>query len=180
MSLLRKPTATRRYDRTAGALARPSADPGGDRRAEPCHPVEYVAPDFCLGPLIGQNPGVKAPADDALVAKHRGFNQTPAIMTRAALPAYASMLCNRREMFVALRRLSFHLERPLSVVECDRRVQVTLGNSIVDSLAIIRTICRHRRNVSIDLITGCGFLKAGKFACKRRRAWVFSRYHRTG
>jgi hypothetical protein len=30
-----------------------SADPGGDRHAETCHPVEHVAPDFCFGPLIG-------------------------------------------------------------------------------------------------------------------------------
>jgi hypothetical protein len=48
-----------------------SADPGGDRHAESCHPVEYVAPDLRLGPLIGQNPGVKSSADDGRVAKHR-------------------------------------------------------------------------------------------------------------
>ena len=30
-----------------------SADPGGDRHAEICHPVEHVASDFRLGPLIG-------------------------------------------------------------------------------------------------------------------------------
>src|SRR5271166_3504159 len=57
-----------------------SADPSGGRHTEPCHPVKHVAPDFCLGPLIGQNPGVKTPADDGLVAKHRGLNQTSAII----------------------------------------------------------------------------------------------------
>lgn len=35
------------------------------------HPVEHIAPDFCLDPLIGQSPGLKAPAGDGLVAKHR-------------------------------------------------------------------------------------------------------------
>jgi hypothetical protein len=30
-----------------------SADPGGDWHAETGHPVEHIAPDFCLGPLIG-------------------------------------------------------------------------------------------------------------------------------
>jgi hypothetical protein len=30
-----------------------SADPDGDWHAETCHSVEHVAPDFCLGPLIG-------------------------------------------------------------------------------------------------------------------------------
>jgi hypothetical protein len=57
-----------------------SADPSGGRHTEPCHLVEHVAPDFCLGPLIAQNPGVKTPADDGLVAIHRGFNQASAII----------------------------------------------------------------------------------------------------
>jgi len=56
-----------------------SADPVGDRHAETCHPVEHVASDFRLGPLIGQSPCVKSSADDGLVAKHRRLNQTPAI-----------------------------------------------------------------------------------------------------
>jgi hypothetical protein len=34
----------------------------------------------------------------------------------------------------------------------DRRFWVTLGNSVVDDLAIVRSVCRHRRNVSADLI----------------------------
>ena len=29
---------------------------------------------------------------------------------------------------------------------------MTLGDSIIDSLTVIRAICRHRRNVGIDLI----------------------------
>ena len=42
---------------------------------------EHVAPDFCLGLLIGQSSGLKPPADDGLVAKHRCFNQTPSVVT---------------------------------------------------------------------------------------------------
>ena len=29
---------------------------------------------------------------------------------------------------------------------------MALGNNVVDGLAIVRAICRHRRNVNIDLI----------------------------
>ena len=61
--------------------ARVSVDPGGGRHAEPRHSVEHIAPDFCLGLLIGQSSGLKSPADDGLVAKHRCFNQTPAVVT---------------------------------------------------------------------------------------------------
>ena len=61
--------------------ARVSADPDGGRHAEPRHPVEHIAPDLCLGLLIGQSSGLKSPTDDGLVAKHRCFNQTPAIVT---------------------------------------------------------------------------------------------------
>ena len=117
-----------------------------------CHPVEHVAPDFRLGPLIGQNPGVKSSADDGLVAKHRRLNQTPAIIARASLPAHASMLCDDREMFVTLRSCRFTCNGCYPWRNNDRRFWVTLGNSVIDDLAIVRPVCRHRRNVSIDLI----------------------------
>ena len=58
-----------------------SEDPGGGRHAEPRHPVEHIASDFRLGPLIGQSPGVESPADDGLVANHRGLNQASSIVT---------------------------------------------------------------------------------------------------
>ena len=53
-------------------------DSDGDWHAEPCHLVENVACDLRFGPLIGQNPSVEAPANDGLVAIHRGFSQAPA------------------------------------------------------------------------------------------------------
>jgi hypothetical protein len=84
-----------------------SADPGGDRHAETCHPVEHVASDFRLGPLVGQSPCVKSSADDGLVAKHCRLNQTPAIIARASLPAHAPVLRDGREMFVPLRGCRF-------------------------------------------------------------------------
>ena len=61
-------------------LACGSSDPDGRRHAERSQPVEHVASDFRLGPLIGQSPGVKAPADDGLVAKHGGLDQTSSIV----------------------------------------------------------------------------------------------------
>jgi hypothetical protein len=48
---------------------------------ERSHFVERGAPDFRLCPLIGQSPGVKSPADDRLVSKHRGLNQASSIVT---------------------------------------------------------------------------------------------------
>ena len=59
---------------------RVSADPDGGRHAERRHPVEHVAPNFCLGALIGQSPGVKPPADNGLIAIHCGFEQAPTIV----------------------------------------------------------------------------------------------------
>ena len=52
--------------------SRVSADPYGGRHAERRHPVEHVAANFCLGPLIGQSSGVKPRADDGLVAFRPG------------------------------------------------------------------------------------------------------------
>jgi hypothetical protein len=34
----------------------------------------------------------------------------------------------------------------------NRRFWVRLGNSVIDDLALVRSVCRHRRNVGIDLI----------------------------
>jgi hypothetical protein len=114
-----------------------SADPGRDRHAETRHPVEHIAPDFRLGPLIGQNPGVKSSADDSLVAKHRRFNQTSAIIARASLPTHASMLCNGLEMFVTLRGCRFTCNGCNPWWNNHRRIWVTLGNGVIDDLAII-------------------------------------------
>ena len=104
-----------------------SADPGGDRHAETCHPVQHIASDLCLSPLIGQNPRVKSSADNGLIAKHRRLNQTPAIIARASLPAHASVLCNGREMFVALRGFCFTCNGRNPWWNNDRRFWITLG-----------------------------------------------------
>ena len=59
---------------------RVSAHSDGGRHAEHRHPVEHVADNFCLGPLIGQSPGAKGPADNGLVAIYCGFDQALAIL----------------------------------------------------------------------------------------------------
>jgi hypothetical protein len=81
-----------------------SADPDGGRHTERGHPVEHVAANLCLGPLIGQSPGVKPPADNGLVAIHCGFDQAPAIVALTTLPINASMFLNLCNMSIALRR----------------------------------------------------------------------------
>jgi hypothetical protein len=125
-----------------GPLGGLSANPGGDRHAETCHPVEHVAPKFRLGALIAQNPCVKPSTDDGFVAKHCGFNQTPVIIARTSLPAHASAHCNGRQMFAALRGRCLTRNGCNSWWNNDRRLWVTFGNGVVD-LAIVRPICRH-------------------------------------
>jgi hypothetical protein len=102
--------------------------------------------------LIRQNPGVKLSADDGLIAEHRCFNQTPAIIARTSLPAHASMLCNGHEMFVTLRRCRFTCNGCNPWWNNHRCFWVTLGNGAADGLAIVCPVCRHRRNVSTDLV----------------------------
>jgi Transposase DDE domain len=60
---------------------RVSVNPGGGGHIRPHHSVEHIAPGFRLGLLVGQSPGLKPPADDGLVAKHRRLNQTSSIVT---------------------------------------------------------------------------------------------------
>jgi hypothetical protein len=48
-------------------MARPlrfviSTDPDAGRHAKRLHPVDHIACDFCLGPLIGQSAGLETPA----------------------------------------------------------------------------------------------------------------------
>src|SRR3954447_26525816 len=67
-------------------------DADGDRHTEAGHSVERVAGDFRFGPLIGQSPGMKRPADDRLVAIHRRPREPPPAISRAALPADAAVV----------------------------------------------------------------------------------------
>jgi len=62
------------------------------------------------------------------------------------------MFCNGREMFVTLRDCRLICNGCDSWWNNDRRFWVTLGNGVVDDLAIVRPVCRHRRNLDIDLI----------------------------
>ena len=53
----------------------------GDRHAEARHPIENVASDSRLGPLIGQSAGVESSSNDGLVAEHRSLDQASSIVT---------------------------------------------------------------------------------------------------
>jgi len=55
-------------------------DSAGGRHAEARHPVENVASNSRLGPLIGQSPGVESAANDDLVTKHRDLDQASSIV----------------------------------------------------------------------------------------------------
>lgn len=59
-------------------------------------------------------------------------------------------------MFVALRRHSFTRNGCNSGWDKNRRHRVALGNGVIDGLAIVRTVCRQRRNVSINQIKQVG------------------------
>ena len=120
-----------------------SAGPYGGRHAEMRHPVEHVAPDFRLGPLIGQSPGVQPPADDGLVAIHPRLDQAPAIVARTTLPADPSMLPDRCNMLIALRPRGLTRNGRCSWRDDNRGARVTIGNSIVDGLTIICAVCRQ-------------------------------------
>jgi hypothetical protein len=83
------PTGRRGFQRVGAGRSLPvtsrlracvSFDPSRRWHAERSHSVEHAAPDFRLGPLIGQSPGVKAPTDDGLVAVHRGLDETSSIV----------------------------------------------------------------------------------------------------
>jgi hypothetical protein len=62
------------------------------------------------------------------------------------------MLRNGRDMFVALRGCRFTRNGRYLSRNNYRRFRVTLRNCVIDDLAIVRPVCRHQRNVSIDLI----------------------------
>ena len=71
---------------------RVSSDSNTGRHADTRHPIEHVASNLCLDPLIAQSPGLKSPINDDLVPIDRSFDQAPTIVARTARPAHASML----------------------------------------------------------------------------------------
>jgi hypothetical protein len=85
-------------------LAFVSANPSRDWHAEPRHPIDHVAADLYLGPMLGQSPGLKAPTYDSFIAKYRGFDLAAAIVARTELPFHSAMLGDLREMSIELRK----------------------------------------------------------------------------
>ena len=53
-------------------------------------------------------------------------------------------------MFVTLRGCRFDCNRCYSWWNNDPRFWVTLDNGVIDYLAIVRPVCRHRSNVGVD------------------------------
>ena len=53
-------------------------DPDADRHAEASHPVEGLAANLRLGPLVGQSAGVDAADDNGFVAEHGGLDEAAA------------------------------------------------------------------------------------------------------
>jgi hypothetical protein len=96
------------------------------RHAEPGHPVEDIATNVRLGPLIGQSPGAEAPTD------------------------HSPMLAYRCNMLVALCGRCFICTAAARRRDNDRGSWMTVGNGVVDGLAIIRAVSRHRPDVGID------------------------------
>ena len=109
-------------------------DPNRDGHAEVGQAVQYVAADLRLGQLIGQSPSVKAPANDSLVSVHCRFDETASTISRAALPIDTPMLGNRLQMRIALGRRDFTQNRCRPRRDDDRRVGMTLRDSIIDHL----------------------------------------------
>jgi hypothetical protein len=62
------------------------------------------------------------------------------------------MLCDRRNVLVALRRGGFTCNRRHSWRNDDRGSGMTFSDRIVRCLAIIRAIRWHRSNIGIDLV----------------------------
>jgi hypothetical protein len=109
-------------------------DPNRDGHAEVGQAVQYVAADLRLGQLIGQSPSVKAPANDSLVSVHCRFDETASTISRAALPIDTPMLGNRLQMRIALGRRDFTQNRCRPRRDDDRRVGMTLRDSIIEHL----------------------------------------------
>lgn len=64
-----------------------SFDTDGDRLTEISHSAEDVAGDFGFRRLVGQNPDMKALADNGLVSIHRGFDEAaPAALVHFEAP----------------------------------------------------------------------------------------------
>src|SRR3954447_11200418 len=119
-------------------------DTDGDRHAEAGHSVEGVAGDFGFGSLIGQTSGMKTPANDGLVAIHRGPRGAPPAISRATLPFDAAVVFDRSNMVIALRRagLTENGGRPRRDDHAPRN-GMSVQHLIVDCIAVIGAIGCH-------------------------------------
>jgi hypothetical protein len=127
--------------------------------------------------FASQSPCAKSSADDGLVSKHRRFNQNPAIIIRASLPAHASVLCNGTEYRDVCHAawLSFDYNGCYSRWNNDPCFWVTLGNGVIEDLAsyapsaVIEatsaSICSRRFGNSEMSPTSSGVNSAATISC---------------
>src|SRR5208283_1188872 len=127
-------------------------DADGDRHTEAGHSVERVAGDFCVGLLIGQIPGMKAPADDGLVSIHRRFSQASPAKSGATLPSDAAVSSDRTKMAIALCRAGLTQNGCRPRRDNHPRRGMPLQHFIVDRVAVVGSIGCHRTDRALDLV----------------------------
>ena len=127
-------------------------DTDGDRHTEAGHSVERVAGDFRVGLLIGQTPGMKAPADDGLVSIHRGLHQAPPAISGTTLPSDAAVCSDRTKMIIALRRAGLTQNGCRPRRDDHARRGMSLQYFIIDRVAVVGSIGCHRTDRALDLV----------------------------
>jgi hypothetical protein len=125
-------------------LVEASTDPDGGWHTKACHPVQHVASNLCFDLLTGQSPGEESPSNDGFVPIHCSLNEASPVVTRTTLPADATMLFDRCNMLIALRRLTRTRYSCRPRWNDDVSLRVTISHSVVDSLTIICAVCYQR------------------------------------
>ena len=133
-------------------LVEASTDPDGGWHTKACHPIQHVASNLCFDLLTGQSPGEELPSNDGFVPIHRSLNEASPVVARTTLPADATMLFDRCNMLIALRRLTRTRYRCRPRWNDDGSLRVTISHSVVDSLTIICAVRYHRCDPGHDLI----------------------------
>ena len=118
-------------------------DPEGDRHAEAGHPIEDVAANLRLGPLVGQSPGVETSTDDRLVTEHGGLDEAAAAVAGLSLPPSATMLLDPLDVLVPLACRRFSWDSGRTRRDDDIGFGMTRRHGIVDWLSVISAISDH-------------------------------------
>ena len=90
--------------------------------------------------------------NDGFVPIHRDLNEASPVVARTTLPADATMLFDRCNMLIALRRPTRTRNRCRPRWNNDVSLRMTISHSVVDSLTIISAVCYQRCDPGRDLI----------------------------